>query len=196
MCKLVFLILWLVTMIHCNHNLHIPCTWNFALSSSGNVLRNVLCPAVMTFAGQTVHHVCILQESCSRNSKCHFWPAFLLKIHQQVMHDPTTMPMLQPVRSPSLSPHLYYRRTTVYLYNWIGSSLGLHLLYLMTPALLSCYNTGDLFHYIYLVKYLQYYKILVLHLNLSLKYSCACVFASFLPFSFFFLLLLLLLLVS
>ena len=26
----------------------------------------------MTFAGQTVRHVCILQESCSR--KCHFWP--------------------------------------------------------------------------------------------------------------------------
>ena len=119
--------------------------------------------------------------------------SFLRFISRSCMIPPQCQCCSLFVALPSL--HTSTTDELLYTYNWIGSSLGLHLLYLMTPALLSCYNTGDLFHYIYLVTYLQYYKILVLHLNLSLKYSCACVFAFFLPFSVFLLLLLLLLLV-
>ena len=54
-------------------------------------------------------------------------PASCLKLHQHVMHDPATMPMLQPVRSPPLSPHFYYQMNC-WLRNWMTSPLGLHLL--------------------------------------------------------------------
>ena len=93
-------------------------------------------------------------------------PASLL--HQHVMHDSTTLPVLQPVHSPSLSPHLHYQM------NYTAYQTGWHLCWVYTSlyhsaAPLRGHTTGWLHIYASLT-YPPYY--LVLHL--APVRACCC----------------------